>query len=58
MKEYLVKGFTMDDERLKNPPGEGHKDYFDELLARIRDIRSSEKVFWRKVLDIYATSID
>lgn len=48
----------MDDERLKNPPGPGVPDYFDELLARIRDIRSSERVFWRKVLDIYATSID
>jgi hypothetical protein len=58
LKEYLVKGFVMDDERLKNPPGPGHEDYFDELLARIRDIRSSERVFWRKVLDIYATSVD
>lgn len=58
LKEYLVKGFVMDDERLKNPPGPGVPDYFDELLARIRDIRSSERVFWRKVLDIYATSID
>ena len=58
LKEYLVKGFVMDDERLKNPPGPGVSDYFDELLARIRDIRSSEKVFWRKVLDIYATSMD
>jgi len=55
LREYVVKGFTMDDERLKRAGG-GH--YFDELLARIRDIRSSEKVFWRKVLDIYATSID
>src|SRR3970282_2941301 len=44
--------------RLKNPPGPGVPDYFDELLARIRDIRSSEKVFWRKVLEIYAASID
>ena len=43
LSEYLVKGFTMDDERLKNPPGQGQKDYFDELLERIRDIRSSEK---------------
>jgi hypothetical protein len=58
LDEYLVKGFTMDDERLKNPPGPGHVDYFDELLARIRDIRSSEKVFYKKVLEIYATSID
>lgn len=55
LKEYLVKGFTLNDERLKEPEG-GR--YFEELLARIRDIRSSEKVFWRKVLDIYATSID
>ncbi len=55
LREYIVKGFTLDDERLKQA-GEGN--YFDELLARIRDIRSSEKVFWRKVLDIYATSID
>lgn len=58
LSEYLVKGFTMDDERLKNPPGKGHKDYFDELLARIRDIRSSERRFYQKVLDIYATSVD
>src|SRR6185503_14702549 len=56
--EYLVKGFTMDDERLKNPPGKGQKDYFDELLERIRDIRSSEKRFYQKVLEIYATSVD
>src|SRR3990167_3222466 len=55
LKEYLIKGFTLDDERLKKAGG---GNYFDELLARIRDIRSSEKVFWRKVLDIYATSID
>ena len=48
LREYIVKGFTMDDERLKEAGGGG---YFDELLARIRDIRSSEKVFWRKVLD-------
>lgn len=54
LKEYIIKGFVMDDERLK----EARNDYFDELLARIRDIRSSEKVFWRKVLEIYATSID
>jgi hypothetical protein len=58
LKEYLVKGFTMDDERLKNPPGKGHKDYFDELLERIRDIRSSERRFYQKVLDIYAASVD
>lgn len=58
LKEYLVKGFTMDDERLKNPPGKGQTDYFDELLARIRDIRSSERRFYQKILDIYATSVD
>jgi hypothetical protein len=56
--EYLVKGFTMDDERLKNPSGKGQTDYFDELLERIRDIRSSERRFYQKVLDIYATSVD
>lgn len=53
--EFLVKGFTMDDERLKRAY---NGSYFDELLERIRDIRSSEKVFWKKVLEIYATSID
>jgi len=58
LSEYLVKGFTMDDERLKNPPGHGQTDYFDEQLARIRDIRSSERRFYQKVLDIYATSVD
>ncbi|EIP99299.1 virulence protein [Opitutaceae bacterium TAV1] len=58
LSEYLVKGFIMDDERLKNPPGKGQKDYFDELLERIRDIRSSERRFYQKVLDIYATSVD
>ena len=56
--EYLLKGFTMDDERLKNPPGKGQKDYFDEQLERIRDIRSSERRFYQKVLDIYALSVD
>jgi hypothetical protein len=55
LKEYLIKGFALDDKRLKKAGG---GNYFDELLARIRDIRSSEKVFWRKILDIYATSID
>ena len=55
LKEYIIKGFALNDERLKQIGG---GNYFDELLARIRDIRSSEKVFWRKVLDIYATSID
>ncbi len=58
LSEYLLKGFTMDDERLKNPPGKGQQDYFDELLERIRDIRSSERRFYQKVLDIYATSVD
>lgn len=58
LSEYLVKGYTMDDERLKNPPGKGQTDYFDELLQRIRDIRSSERRFYQKVLDIYATSVD
>ena len=55
LKEYIVKGFTMNDDLLKKAGG-GH--YFKELLERIRDIRSSEKVFYRQVLDIYATSID
>lgn len=55
LKEYLIKGFAMNDELLKKAGG---GNYFDELLERIRDIRSSEKVFWRKVLDIYATSMD
>ncbi len=55
LREFLIKGFTLDDERLKQGGG---GNYFNELLSRIRDIRSSEKVFWRKVLDIYATSID
>ncbi|MDY6273637.1 MAG: RhuM family protein, partial [Succinivibrionaceae bacterium] len=54
LKEYLVKGFTMDDERLKNP--DGRPDYFDELLARIRDIRASEKRFYQKVRDLFALS--
>ena len=54
LREYIVKGFTMDDERLK----EGKTSYFDELLSRIRDIRASEKNFYRKILDIYATSVD
>ena len=55
LKEYLVKGFVIDDERLKNLGG---GDYFKELLEKIRDIRSSEKVFYRQVLDIFATSVD
>jgi hypothetical protein len=53
LREYLVKGFTLNEELLKQAGG---GDYFEELLARIREIRSSEKVFWRKVLDVYATS--
>ena len=57
LRELLVKGFTMDDERLKAGRTLGD-DYFEELLARIRDIRSSERLFYQKVLDIYATSID
>ena len=55
LREYIIKGFTLDDDRLKQ---RGGGNYFDELLARIRDIRSSERAFWQKVLDIYATSID
>ena len=55
LKEYMIKGFTLDDERLKELGGGG---YFKELLERIRDIRASEKVFYRQVLEIYATSID
>jgi hypothetical protein len=58
LKEYLVKGFILDDERLKNPPGPDVPDYFDELLARIRDIRSSEKRMYLKVRDIFALAAD
>ncbi len=54
LKEYMLKGFALDDTRLKEP----NNDYFDELLARVRDIRSSEKVMYRKVTDIFATSTD
>lgn len=54
LKEFIIKGFVLDDERLK----QARNDFFDELLARIRDIRSSEKVFYRKVCDIFATSVD
>ncbi len=54
LKEYLIKGFAMDDERLKNPQNLFGKDYFDEQLARIRDIRSSERRFYQKITDIYA----
>jgi hypothetical protein len=56
LKEYMVKGFTIDDDRLKNP--EGHPDYFDELLERIRDIRASEKRFYQKIRDLFALSSD
>ena len=55
LREFLTQGFIMDDERMKNPD---QSVYFERVLERIRDIRSSEKVFWRKVCDIYATSID
>lgn len=55
LQDFLIKGFLLDDERFK---GGQDSEYFEELLARIRDIRSSEKVFWKKVLDIFATSID
>lgn len=56
LKEYLAKGFVMDDERLKNP--DGRPDYFDEMLERIRDIRASEKRFYQKVRDLFALSSD
>lgn len=56
LAEYLVKGFTMDEERLKNP--DGRPDYFDELLARIRDVRASEKRFYQKLRDLFALSSD
>ena len=56
LKEYLTKGFVMDDERLKNP--DGRPDYFDEMLARIRDIRASEKRFYQKVRDLFALATD
>jgi hypothetical protein len=56
LKEYLLKGFVMDDERLKNP--DGRPDYFDEMLARIREIRASEKRFYQKVRDLFALSSD
>ncbi len=56
--EYLKKGFTMDDERLKNPPGPGVPDYFDELLERIRDIRASERRMYLRVRDILASAAD
>jgi hypothetical protein len=56
LKEYIVKGFVLDDARLKNP-GQG-RDYFDELTRRLQDIRTSERRFYQKITDIYATSID
>jgi hypothetical protein len=56
LKEFLLKGFVMDDERLKNP--DGRPDYFDEMLERIRDIRASEKRFYQKVRDLFALSSD
>jgi len=56
LKEFLTKGFVMDDERLKNP--DGRPDYFDEMLARIRDIRASEKRFYQKVRDLFALACD
>ena len=56
LKEYLLKGFVLDDERLKNP--DGRPDYFDEMLARIRDIRASEKRFYQKVRELFALSVD
>jgi hypothetical protein len=58
LSEYLVKGFTMDDERLKNPPGKDHTDYFDELLERIRDIRASERRVYLCVREILALAAD
>ena len=56
LREYIVKGFVLDDERLKNP--DLPFDYFEELEKRIQDIRTSEKRFYRKITDIYATSVD
>ena len=58
LSEFLVKGFTMDDGRLKNPPGPGVPDYFDELLARIRDIRASQRRMYTRVRDILALAAD
>ncbi len=58
LNEYLVKGFTLDDERLKNPPGKGHTDYFDELQERIRDIRASERRVYLRVREILALAAD
>jgi len=58
LKEYLIKGFAMDDERLKDPSRDVDGDYFDELIERIRDIRASERRFYQKITDIYATASD
>ena len=58
LEEYLVKGFVLDDERLKNPPGPGQTDYFDEVLARIRDIRASERRMYLRVREIFALASD
>ena len=58
LSEYMLKGFVMDDERLKNPPGPGVPDYFDELLERIRDIRASEKRVYLRVREIFALAAD
>ena len=58
LREYIVKGFVLDDERLKNPPGSGVLDYFDELLERIRDIRASEKRMYLRVREIFALAAD
>lgn len=58
LKEYLIKGFTLDDERLKQGKQLFGKDYFEELVERIREIRSSERLFYQKITDIYATSLD
>jgi hypothetical protein len=58
LEEYLVKGFTMDDERLKNPSGPGHRDYFDEMLERIRDIRASERRMYLRIREIFALAAD
>ena len=58
LKEFIIKGFVIDDERLKNPDNPFGRDYFEEVLERIRDIRSSERRFYQKITDIYATSVD
>ena len=58
IKEFIIKGFVMDDERLKNPDNPFGEDYFEQVLERIRDIRTSERRFYQKITDIYATSVD